>query len=145
MQDPKSRQKSPSGHHPTTLPGYISVYEAADRPQMLPTGNVGDRYAAFHRVLWTDCRHRWTVAQSLYKSKLSVDLYRALHCSGMARGVARNLFFFGRGINFYCTILQSYTLTSSAAIIARNNFHWLILGYIYRYTPRRYGPGYGTC
>ena len=38
-------------------------------------------------------------------------------------------------INFYCTILQSYTLTSSAAISAQNNFQGLILGgYIYRYT-----------
>jgi len=28
MQDPKSRQKSPSGHHPTTLSGYIFATEA---------------------------------------------------------------------------------------------------------------------
>ena len=33
---------------------------------------------------------------------------------------------FVSGISFYCTILQSYTLTSSAAIIAQNNFQGLI-------------------
>ena len=41
-------------------------------------------------------------------------------------------------INFYCTVLQlqSFILTSSAAISAQNNFQGLILGgYIYRYTP----------
>jgi len=46
---------------------------------------------------------------------------------------------FAWGINLYCTILQSYILTSSAAIShisAQNNFQGLILGrYIYQYTP----------
>jgi len=51
---------------------------------------------------------------------------------GHSRGVARNVF---GGINFYCTILQSY-MTSSPAISAQNNFQGPILGgYIYRYTP----------
>ena len=38
------------------------------------------------------------------------------------------------GINFYCTILQSYILTSLAEISAQNNFQGLILyfRYIYR-------------
>jgi len=40
-------------------------------------------------------------------------------------GVVRN-FFLGGGINFYCTILQSYILTSSAAISAQNNFQGVI-------------------
>jgi len=42
-----------------------------------------------------------------------------------------------RGIKFYCTILQSSILTSSAAISAQNNFQGLIFwrGYIYLYAP----------
>jgi len=70
------------------------------------------------------------------KSGRATDCQRALLNS---RGVARNSFWVG--IIFYCTIIQSYTssLTTSAAIIAKNNFQGLILGgYIYRYTPRRY-------
>jgi len=43
------------------------------------------------------------------------------------------------GINFYCTILQSYTLTSSAAISAQNNCQILILGVYITTYPRRYG------
>ena len=42
-------------------------------------------------------------------------------------------------------MLQSYILTSSAAISAQNNFQGLILGgYIYRYTPRRYVPAFSA-
>jgi len=61
----------------------------------------------------------------------------------IVRGVARNSFWVG--IIFYCTILQSYTssLTTSALTSAQNNFQGLILGgHVYRYTPRRYVPGY---
>ena len=47
--------------------------------------------------------------------------------AGSGRGVAGNLAFFG-GINFYCTILQSYKLTSSAATSAQGNFQGLIMG-----------------
>jgi len=41
------------------------------------------------------------------------------------------------GYTFYCTILQSYTLTSSAAISAQNDFQGLMIlgGDIYRYIP----------
>ena len=31
MQDPKSRQKSPSGHHPTTLSGYVFATKASEK------------------------------------------------------------------------------------------------------------------
>jgi len=44
MQDPKSRQKSPSGHHPTTLSGYIfairqvsTIGKKLVKQQYLPT------------------------------------------------------------------------------------------------------------
>ena len=49
------------------------------------------------------------------------------------------------GYNFftasYYSPIYTSSLTTSAAISAQNNFQGLILGgYIYRYTPRRYGP-----
>jgi len=41
------------------------------------------------------------------------------------------------------TVLYTISLTTAAAISAQNNFQGLILGgYIYRYTPRRYAPGW---
>jgi len=48
-------------------------------------------------------------------------------------GVART--FCWGGLHFYCTILQSYMLMSSAAISAQNNFRDWFWGYIYGYTP----------
>jgi len=55
----------------------------------------------------------------------------------VCKAVARNLF---GGINFCCTILQSYILTSSAAISAKNNFQGLILEVCIPIYPRLYGP-----
>ena len=42
MQDPKSRQKSPSGHHPTTLSGYIFATKACidNRKKHLLSSNI---------------------------------------------------------------------------------------------------------
>ena len=59
-----------------------------------------------------------------------------------AGGVARNLFW---GTNFYITILQSYTLTSSAAISAQIIFRidlgvYIPIYYIGIYTPKSIHP-----
>jgi len=42
MQDPKTRQKSPSGHHPTTLTGYIFATKALidNRKKNLLSSNI---------------------------------------------------------------------------------------------------------
>ena len=63
---------------------------------------------------------------------------------GGSRGVARNSFWVGIIFLLHdTTVLYTSSLTTSAAISAQNNFQGLILGgYIYRYTPRRYAPGW---
>ena len=44
MQDPKSRQKSPSGHHRTTLPGYMFATKARiDNRKNLLSSNMSSR------------------------------------------------------------------------------------------------------
>ena len=58
------------------------------------------------------------------------------------RGVARNLFW-GRYKFLMMYIVRSITITTS--FLLHKNLPGLILGgYIYRYTPRRYGPGSAT-
>jgi len=70
--------------------------------------------------------------------RLSVCLSVTSRCS--IQGRSRIFFFFwGGGINFYCTILQSYMLMSSAAISAQNNAQGLIFGVYIPIYPRRYG------
>jgi len=62
------------------------------------------------------------------------------HTPPPARGVARNLFWgicFWGGINFK----KIRSITIKTAFLLHKNLPGLILGgYIYRYTPRRYGP-----
>jgi len=101
------------------------VSKFIERCQFNATGAVAVRRNAFGSFL--KCEDELvsrTVAGRLFQTHGSATENN--------QGRSEKFVFLGGGINFYCTILQSYILTSSAAVSAQNNFQGL-WWYMYRY------------
>jgi len=61
------------------------------------------------------------------------------------RGVARNLFWGGIGIQFQYSLCFTCNTCWRHCYSIKSLLGLILGGYIYRYTPRRYAPGRGTC